>query len=135
MVFSGLFEEPKQQRARVKYTVKDKEPYYKAQKGRCNGCNRSVPIDLMHLDHIRAFAKGGSEKPSNFQLLCGTCNGKKGTKTQAQFEKKLTQETGKGKTAASKKATTTKKTTTAKKSSAKKTTRKPKDPFADLFSF
>ena len=133
MVFSGFFEEP--QRKRVKYTVKDKEPYYKAQNGKCNGCKRSVPIDLMQLDHKKAFAKGGSEKPGNFQLLCGTCNGKKGTKTQAQFEKKLTQEKGKGKAAATKKTTTSKNATTAKKGSAKKTARKPKDPFADLFSF
>ena len=135
MVFSGFFDEPKQQRTRVKYTVKDKEPYYKAQKGKCNGCKRSVPIDLMDLDHIKAFAKGGSEKPGNFQLLCGTCNGKKGTKTQAQFEKKLTQE--RGKPAAAKKATTSKKSTTVKKVASKKkpAARKPKDPFADLFSF
>ena len=133
MVFSGLFEEP--QRKRVKYTIKDKQPYFDAQKGKCKVCKRNVPIDLMQMDHIRAFAKGGSEKPGNFQLLCGTCNGKKGTKTQAQFEKKLQQEKGKGKPAASKKTATAKKTTTAKKSSARKTTRKPKDPFADLLSF
>ena len=122
MVFSGFFDEPKQQRKRTKYTVKDKEPFYKAQKGKCNGCNRSGPIDLMHLDHIRAFAKGGSEKPSNFQLLCGTCNGKKGTKTQAQFEKQQ-----QGKTVA--------KSATKKKPAAKKKPSKPKDPFADLFNF
>ena len=133
MVFSGLFDDPKQQRSRVKYTVKDKVPYYQAQNGKCKGCKRAVPIDLMHLDHIRAFAKGGSEKPGNFQLLCGTCNGKKGTKTQTQFEKKLVQE--KGIAAASKKDTAPKKTTAAKKTSAKKATRKPKDPFADLFGF
>jgi 5-methylcytosine-specific restriction endonuclease McrA len=135
MVFSGFFDEPKQQRVRQKYTVKDKQPYYKAQNGKCNGCKRSVPIDLMHLDHIRAFAKGGSEKPSNFQLLCGTCNGKKGTKTQTQFEKKLQQDKGKGKAAASKKATPAEKTTTAKKGTTKKATSKPTDPFADLFNF
>ena len=133
MVFSGLFDEPKQQRARPSFSLKDKQPYYKAQNGKCNGCKRSIPIDLMQLDHIKAFSKGGSDKPGNFQLLCGTCNGKKGNKTQAQFEKKLNQ--GKGKAAVSKKATATKITTTTEKSAAKKTTKKPKDPFADLFNF
>ena len=134
MVFSGLFEEPKQQRARQKYTVKDKASYFKAQNGKCNGCKRSVPIDLMHLDHIRAFAKGGSDKPSNFQLLCSTCNGKKGTKTQTQFEKQLQKERG-GKAVASK--ATPKKAAAAKKTrgAAKKTARKPKDPLADLLGF
>ena len=133
MVFSGLFDEPKQQRARPSFNKKDKEFLYECQKRKCNGCKRSLPMDVLHVDHIRAFSKGGSDKPSNLQLLCGPCNGKKGNKTQAQFEKELNQ--GKGKTAASKKTSTTKKTTTATKGGAKKTTRKPKDPFADLFSF
>ena len=134
MVFSGFFEEPKPQRKRQKYTTKDKEPYFKAQKGKCNGCKRSVPIDLMDLDHIRAFAKGGSEKPGNFQLLCGTCNGKKGTKTQAQLEKRLQQEKS-GRTTTASKAAASKKTTTAKKKSVAKKTTKPKDPFAEMFGF
>ena len=132
MVFSGLFEEPKQQRARPSFNKKDKEFLYERQKRKCNGCKRSLPMDVLHVDHIRAFSKGGSDKPSNLQLLCGPCNGKKGNKTQAQFEKELNQE--KGKPAASKKTTTTKKVTTGTKAGAKKTTRKSKDPFADLFS-
>ena len=131
MVFSGFFDEPKRQRARPSFNKKDKEFLYKRQERKCNGCKRSLPMDVLHVDHIRAFSKGGSDKPSNLQLLCGTCNGKKGNGTQAQFEKKLAQEKGKGK-AVSKSATATKKTTTAKKSATKKTTRKPKDPFADL---
>ena len=133
MVFSGLFDEPKQQRARPSFNKKDKEFLYERQKRRCNGCKRSLPMDVLHVDHIRAFSKGGSDKPSNLQLLCGPCNGKKGTNTQAQFEKKLNQE--KGNPAVAKKTTATKKTTTTKKSGAKKTTRKPKDPLADLFRF
>ena len=89
MVFSGFFDEPKRQRARPSFNKKDKEFLYKRQERKCNGCKRSLPMDVLHVDHIRAFSKGGSDKPSNLQLLCGTCNGKKGNGTQAQFEKKL----------------------------------------------
>ena len=135
MVFSGFFDEPKQQRARPSFNKKDKEFLYERQKRKCNGCKRSLPMDVLHVDHIRAFSKGGSDKPSNLQLLCGPCNGKKGNGTQAQFEKKLAQEKGKGKAAASKSTTATKKTTAVKKSTTKKTTTKPKDPLADLFGF
>ena len=129
MVFSGFFDEPKQQRARPSFNKKDKEFLYERQKQKCNGCKRGLPMDVLHVDHVRAFSKGGSDKPSNLQLLCGTCNGKKSNGTQAQFEKKLQQERG-GK-AAPKKTVAVRKT----KGVAKKTTKKPKDPFADLFSF
>ena len=133
MVFSGMFEEPKQQRARPRFNEKDKELYYERQGKRCAGCKRRLPMDVLHVDHIKAFSKGGSDLPRNLQLLCGPCNGKKGNKTQAQFEKTLGQ--GKGTAATSKKTTSAKKTTIAKKGTAKKTTKKPKDPFAELFGF
>ena len=92
-------------------------------------------MDVLHVDHIRAFSKGGSDKPSNLQLLCGPCNGKKGSSTQAQFEKKLKQEQGKPVTARRANAKASTKTTAKKATPRKSTARKPKDPFADLFSF
>ena len=135
MVFSGFFEEPKQRRARPRFTKEDKLPFYKAQGERCNGCKRKLPIDLLDVDHKnKAFAKGGTDKPRNLQLLCGTCNGKKGTKTQAQFEKQLAVEKGKKKPASAKKTPAAKKTT-AKPAARKKGAKRNNDPFADLFGF
>ena len=38
-----------------------------------------------HVDHIVPVARGGSNWPSNLQLLCGRCNRSKGAKTMAQW--------------------------------------------------
>ena len=143
MVFSGFFDEPKQQRARPRFNDADKKVYYDGQNGKCAGCGEKMPMKVMQVDHKKAFSKGGNDKPGNLQLLCGPCNGSKNNKTQANFEKRLAKGEVKGAakvkpSVTGKKGTTASKATaksTTKKSSAKKTTRKPKDPFADLFSF
>ena len=139
MVFGNFFDEPTQQRSRPSFNVKDKEFLYERQKGRCNGCKLKLPMKVLQVDHIKAFAKGGSDKPSNLQLLCGPCNASKGKGTQAQFEKRLQAKsptTSKTKAAASTKrtATSTRKTT-AKPASSKRParTRAPRDPLAEFF--
>ena len=142
MIFGNLFEEPRQ-RARPSFNVKDKEFLYERQKGRCNGCKEKLPMRVLQVDHIRPFSKGGTDKPSNLQLLCGPCNASKGNGTQAQFEKKLKASQAKAKaksTTPSTRATTTSKATaTTKKTVAKPAAkkkparRKNNDPFADFF--
>ncbi len=136
MLFGGF--EP--QRARPSFSTKDKEFLYDRQKGKCNGCKVKFPMRNMTVDHIKPFSKGGSDKPSNLQLLCGACNSTKGNGTQAQFQKRLKQQ-GVAKST-SKSSSTSKKTTATKKTAAKSTakkkptrTRKNADPFEGLFGF
>ncbi|MEF3074454.1 HNH endonuclease [Methylobacter sp. Wu1] len=48
---------------------------------RCVICGRSPAINLgtiLHIDHILAWSKGGSNDPSNLRVLCSDCNFGKG---------------------------------------------------------
>ena len=139
MIFGWDFDEP--QRPRPSFNAKDKAHLYSLQKGKCNGCRVKFPARNMTVDHIKPFSKGGSDKPSNLQLLCNSCNSMKGNGTQAQLKKRLAAQGiipggSKSKTTAkaASKAKVTKKTTqTARKSTRRRTTRRS-DPIDDLFS-
>ena len=87
MLFGG-FGEP-QQRSRPSFGPKDKEFLHQRQNEKCNGCGEKLPLRQLAVDHIKPFSKGGSDKPSNLQLLCTPCNSMKGNGTQAQFLKRL----------------------------------------------
>lgn len=139
MVF-GYFDEP--QRARPSFSAKDKEFLFERQKGKCAGCEVKFPMRNMTVDHIKPFSKGGSEKPSNLQLLCNSCNSMKGNGTQAQFKKRLVEKgiikgtaTAKTATKTPAKKTTAKKTTPTKGKPKGRQTRQPKDPLEELAEF
>ena len=145
----GIDEPQQQQRSRPTFNAKDKEFLYERQKGLCNGCESKFPMRNLTVDHIKPFSKGGSDKPSNLQLLCGSCNSTKGNGTQAQMKKRLkeqgvisspakaksssapkTKPAVKAKTAQSKAKG---KTATKPKASAKRPAKKaPSDPFEEL---
>lgn len=72
---------------------------FEAQKGKCNGCERQFQIewiDLFDIDHIGPRARGGLNIEANLQLLCRTCNSKKGTGTMSQLRAKLAEEAAAG---------------------------------------
>ena len=66
-----------------------KQELFKAQKGKCMYCGRKSGIDLMDCDHKNPFSKGGSDSKRNFQLLCRTCNTRKGNLTDRQFRSRF----------------------------------------------
>ncbi len=47
----------------------------------CQICGKYMPDEVgLHIDHIVPVAKGGKTVPSNLQVLCSKCNGKKSAK-------------------------------------------------------
>ena len=66
-----------------------KHTMYGQQEGKCNGCGFELPFRLLEIDHIKARAKGGTNEPTNLQLLCSSCNSRKGTGTQKELKQKL----------------------------------------------
>ena len=51
---------------------------YKKQNTYCNGCEKSFEINNLEKDHIVSIMKGGCNCADNIQLLCKSCNMKKG---------------------------------------------------------
>ena len=66
-----------------------KRELHKAQSGKCMYCGRKPGIDLMDVDHKNPRAKQGSDLKRNLQLLCRTCNTRKGATTDRQFRTKF----------------------------------------------
>ncbi len=48
----------------------------------CQICEKYMPDEVgLHVDHIIPVSKGGKTIPSNLQVLCSKCNGKKSNKS------------------------------------------------------
>ena len=72
-----------------------KQRLYEKQNGICNGCERHFTpefADLLDLDHIKPKSRGGLHTWPNVQLLCRTCNVRKGSGTMAQLRKRIQQD-------------------------------------------
>ncbi len=57
-----------------------KKALYKAQNGKCIGCNNDYLEKDMEIDHIIPKSRGGGNYLENYQLLCGNCNRTKGNR-------------------------------------------------------
>ena len=66
---------------RVRFPYGVKRELFQAQGGRCMYCGGWQRLDLMDIDHKQPLSPGGSDDGDNLQLLCRTCNTRKGPKT------------------------------------------------------
>jgi 5-methylcytosine-specific restriction endonuclease McrA len=71
-----------------RYDDEDIERIFNYQKGRCAVC--SIKLDAArHIDHIKPLSKGGSNWPTNIQLLCVPCNLRKHATDPIVFMQRL----------------------------------------------
>ena len=80
-------------RARIKgaegrHAAEEVKKLLARQKYRCAACKKSVE-DGYHEDHIIPLLRGGSNCIRNIQLLCPTCNCKKGSKHPIKFMQEM----------------------------------------------
>ena len=71
-----------------------KNRLYGEQAGHCAGCGGHFPIGLHDVDHVVPRRYGGTDHPTNLQLLCRSCNTKKGTGSMSELMTKLLAERG-----------------------------------------
>lgn len=65
-----------------RFTKDDVARVFRLQRGRCGLCRKKLHRRKFHVDHVVALAVGGSNWPSNIQLLCASCNLSKGARPQ-----------------------------------------------------
>lgn len=67
-----------------KFTAEDVAAIAQAQRHKCAYCRVSLR-KAKQIDHIIPLSRGGSNWPSNLQLLCSHCNQSKGAKLPEEF--------------------------------------------------
>ena len=77
--------------AKGKFSKEDISAILKSQKSKCayfQFCGTKFSCDGGYeIDHILAVSKGGTSDPNNIQLLCPTCNRRKGAKDAVMFSR------------------------------------------------
>lgn len=67
------------------YTASDVRAMYESQQGLCKACG--CELTRFEVDHIIPLIRGGSNWPSNLQLLCMPCNRSKSDKLTEEWRK------------------------------------------------
>jgi 5-methylcytosine-specific restriction endonuclease McrA len=55
----------------------------------CRFCGRILTIQNLVFDHVYPISKGGSSNVDNLAVICRSCNGRKGSLIQEEFEELL----------------------------------------------
>lgn len=83
LVASAARRRAKQKSSQGSHNHHDIADIFKMQRGKCANCAADFPKTgkhRYHVDHIVAIANGGTNWPSNLQLLCPPCNRHKSAK-------------------------------------------------------
>jgi 5-methylcytosine-specific restriction endonuclease McrA len=63
----------------------DIQRLFTLQRGKCAGCRAKLDESGKHIDHVLPLILGGGNGPHNIQLLCPTCNLKKGARDPVEW--------------------------------------------------
>ena len=69
-----------------------KKELYGDQEGVCKGCEEHFQARHLEIDHIVPRAQGGTDHRDNLQLMCGSCNRRKGSGSMSKFTARLIRE-------------------------------------------
>lgn len=58
---------------------------WRRQRGRCTYCRRRLDDTGFDVDHMMPRSRGGTSAADNLQLLCPTCNRRKGSRTHVEY--------------------------------------------------
>jgi 5-methylcytosine-specific restriction endonuclease McrA len=75
---STRFRLPKSPYERIELTLRERIFILNRDKRTCQMCGRKAPEVILEIDHIIPVSKGGSNHPTNLQVLCFDCNRGKG---------------------------------------------------------
>lgn len=77
-LFGGLFEKKDEKRG---FTLEQRRLIWNSdEKKKCTHCNEPLTWENFTIDHIKPHSLGGKASLSNAQLMCRSCNSKKGAK-------------------------------------------------------
>lgn len=73
------------------FTAQDLAAIKERQRHRCAVCKAKLPSNgrVIHLDHIVALTKGGTNWPRNLQFLCISCNSRKNNRDPIDFMRSI----------------------------------------------
>ena len=63
-----------------------REMLYNAYGKKCKYCKKKLLVDNIVCDHVTPISHGGASVASNLQLICKSCNVKKGPLTHMEFK-------------------------------------------------
>jgi len=86
----GLGLGPKKRKRKL--SAADKKRIAAKQGWRCARCKKPLPARF-HVDHIKPFSAGGSDRASNLQALCSNCHSEKTEEERYRKKQKKIRET------------------------------------------
>jgi len=78
----------KKEKKRIRLTKADKDKIVKRQKYKCAKCKRDLTRTVVHYDHKKSLALGGSNTLRNYQALCPTCHAEKTREDRSKIAKR-----------------------------------------------